>query len=195
MSNAVFPTLPGLTWDCPKTPEFSTTEVISQDGSRTAIANWVYPIWHWALKYELLRDDATDELNTLLGFFLNRQGKADSFLFDDPNDNTRTGQGLGVGDGITTQFQVVRTLGGFVEPVKNLKTMPTVYVSGVEQETGWSISDSGLITFVSAPTGTVTADITYYWRVHFDMDSAEFNQFADALWELQECKLSSERRQ
>lgn len=195
MSDAIFPVLQGLTWDSKKSPEFNTTVVPGRDGSETTIANWVYPIWHWTLIYELLRDDATDELKTLLGFFLARQGRADDFLYEDPNDKSRAGQALGTGDGVITQFQCVRTLGGFIEPVMNLKTAPTVYVDGVEQEAGWSVDAKGMITFDTAPVGAITADLSYYWRVRFDMDLAEFNEFAEALWELQECKLVSKRRQ
>jgi uncharacterized protein (TIGR02217 family) len=194
MSDAIFPALPGLTWDSPKIPEFSTTLVKGRDGSETPIANWVYPLWRWTLTYELLRDDATDELKTLLGFFLARQGRADPFLYDDPNDNAVTGQQIGTGNGVVKQFQCVRDLGGFLEPIFNIKAAPTVYVDGVEATSGWSVS-RGLITFETAPEGVITADFGFWWRVRFDMDAAEFNEFAYQLWELRECKLVSKRRQ
>lgn len=196
MSNAIFPDLPGLTWDITRTPEFSTTMVTGADGGETPIANWAYPLWRWTLVYEILRDDATDELRTLMGFFLNRYGKADDFLFDDVTDNAVVGQQLGIGDGSTTGYQCIRAFDGFVEPVKNLKSAPTVYLNGIET-TAWTISDSGLITFTAPPASgaIITADLSYYWRVRFDLDAAEFNQFAYQLWEFQECKLVSKRRQ
>lgn len=195
MGNAVFPTLPGITWDVKRSPEFSTTIVRGADGGETRIGNWVYPLWHWTLTYELLRDDVTDELKTLVGFFLARQGKLDDFLFDYIDDNAVTGQQLGVGNGAATTFQAIRAYGGFVEPVKALKATPKVYVGGIEAATGWSVSSTGLITFATAPANgaVITADLSYYWRVRFDLDTAEFNQFAERLWEMQECTMVSVR--
>jgi uncharacterized protein (TIGR02217 family) len=197
MSNAVFPTLPGLTWDVKRSPEFSTTVVKGADGGETRIGNWANPIWHWSLTHELLRDDATDELKTLLGFFLARQGKLDDFLYEDPSDNAVTGQQLGIGDGTTTAFQCVRAYGGFVEPVKNLNGAPVIKVDGVTKTvtTHYTVSSTGLVTFATAPANgaVITADLEYYWRVRFDLDSAEFNQFAQNLWDLQECTLVSVR--
>lgn len=197
MSEEVFPDLPGLTWDGAKSPEFRTTIVPGADGSETPIANWANPLWHWTLKYELLRDDATDELRTLMGFFLRRLGRADDFLYDDPSDNAVTGQLLGIGNGATTTFQAVRSFGGFVEDVKNLKVPPVIYVAGVPVTSGWSVNSKGLITFAEPPANgaVITADLKYYWRVRFDADMAEFNEFAEALWEMQELKLVSKRRQ
>ncbi|MFD2234831.1 DUF2460 domain-containing protein [Phaeospirillum tilakii] len=195
MSNALFPSLPGLTWDIKRSPEFSTTIVKGADGGETRIGNWVYPLWHWTLTYELLRDDATDELRTLLGFFLARQGRLDDFLLRDPSDCAVSGQLLGTGDGVTTTFQAVRGLGGFVEPVKALWGSQAVYVAGAKQLSGWTVSDSGLFTFASAPApgAAITADLSYCWRVRFDLDQAEFNQFARNLWDLQTCTLVSVR--
>lgn len=197
MSDAIFPVLPGLTWDVKRSPEFSTTMVRGADGGETRIGNWVYPLWHWTLTYELLRDDATDELKTLLGFFLSRQGKLDDFLFDCVGDNAVTGQGLGVGDGSTVAFPCVRAYGAFVEPVKALKAAPVIKVAGVAKTIGadYSVSATGVVTFVAAPPvgAAVTADFSYYWRVRFDIDAAEFNQFAQRFWDLRECTLVSVR--
>jgi len=196
VSNAVFPTLPGLTWDIKRSPEFKTTIVTGADGGETRIGNWVYPLWHWKLTYEFLRDDATDELRTLLGFFLARSGRLDDFLLLDPDDCEVTGQVIGVGDGTTATFQCARELGGYAEPVTVLRENPVIYLGGVRRTAGWSVGlTTGLVTFAPVPArGTViTADLSYYWRVRFDMDMAEFNQFAEKLWDLQECSLVSVR--
>jgi len=195
MSNAVFPTLPGLTWDIKRSPEFSTTIVKGADGGETRIGNWVYPLWHWTLTYELLRDDATAELHTLLGFFLSRQGKLDDFLLRDPDDCSVVNQTIGIGNGVTTIFQSSRTMGGFSEPIKELNGIPTIYINGERQTSGWWPLGSGQIYFVSPPSNgaLISADLSYYWRVRFDMDMAEFNQFAAKLWELQQCTFVSVR--
>ena len=196
MSNAVFPTLPGLTWDIKRSPEFKTTIVTGADGGETRIGNWVYPLWHWKLTYEFLRDDATNELKSLLGFFLARSGRLDDFLFLAPDDCEVTDQVIGVGDGTTAAFQCARGLGGYAEPVTVLREKPVIYLDGVRCPTGWSADlATGRVTFAPVPARStvITADLSYYWRVRFDLDMAEFNQFAEKLWDLQECTLVSVR--
>ena len=196
MSNLMFPTLPGMAWSVGKWPEFSTLVKQAVNGAETRIAMWSSPRWHFKLKYELLRDDATNELKTLAGFFLARQGQYDDFLFKDPDDNTVTGQALGSGDGATTTFQCVRSFGGFVEPVRAIDTTQpmNVYVGGVAlSASAWSVSATGLITFATAPAAAaaISADFSYCFRVRFDADQLEFEQFMHQLWSLETCDLVS----
>lgn len=191
---AVFPTLPGLTWNVGKYPEFSTKIQTSASGFETRIALWATPIWHFTLNYEMLRDDATNnELKQLMGFFLQRQGQFEPFNYTDPTDNTVTGQNIGAGDGSTKTFQLIRALGGFVEPIKAINGTPTIYIDGAAQGSGWTVSSTGLITFTAAPTAgaIITADFAYYFRVRFTMDKAEFERWAYNLWQLQTCELVS----
>lgn len=198
MSNAVFPELPGLTWNAKRSPEFSTTIVTGADGGETRIGNWIYPRWHWTLSYEFLRDWPTtrreNELRALLGFFLSRQGKLDDFLFRCPDDCAVSGQLLGLGTGAQSEFQCLRSFGGFNEPVRDLIAPPTLYLDG-RPCADVAVSSSGLIRFAHPPAAgaVVTADLSYYWRVRFDLDQAEVSKFATRLWEMQECSLVSAR--
>ena len=186
MSNAVFPILPGLAWDVVKRPTFSSIVQRAASGREVRAALWSYPIWVWKLTYDLLRDDATNELRTLMGFFLARQGSFDSFLYSDPSDNSVTAQSIGAGTGALKTFQLVRALGGFVEPVFDVNGTPTIKVNGVTQTTPaqYSINSTGLVTFVTAPASgaTITADFSYYFRCRFKEDMAEFTNFASKLW-------------
>lgn len=193
MSNSVFPNLPGLKWDVGKSPVWATAVKEVRSGKEYRAAYWSYPRWKFSLAYELLRDDATDELKTLLGFFLQRQGKFDTFLFSDPDDNTVTGQIIGTGNGTLKTFQLCRTLGGFIEPMKAINGMPVIKLNGVTQSSGWSMSSTGLITFTTAPANgsTVTADFSYYFRCRFNLDEAEFSKFAQQLWEMKKCEFIS----
>jgi len=193
MSNAIFPTLPGLKWDIKKTPEFSTCVQTSASGKENATAFWSYPRWQFELSYELLRDTGVSELKTLMGFFLQRQGRFDSFLFNDTSDNSITGQQIGIGDGSATKFQLVRTLGGFVEPMKAIKGTPAIYLAGIAQGSGWSVDANGMVTFAAAPaTGvSITADFNYYFRCRFLQDTSEFSQFMYQLWENKKVQFKS----
>jgi uncharacterized protein (TIGR02217 family) len=192
MSNAIFPTLPGLAWSVSKAPEFSTIVTTAANGTETRIALWSTPRWRFKLGYEMLRDNALNELKTLAGFFLQRQGQFDSFLYLDPDDNAVTNGFLGTGDGTTTSFQCVRNFGGFAEPITNLSGNPTVFVNGVSA-TNWTVSSSGLITFATAPaTGAVlTVSFAFYFRVRFATDNADFEKFMWQLWEMKSCELVS----
>ena len=52
-----------------------------------------------------------------MGFFLQLQGQFGTFLYTDPDDNAVAGQAFATGDGTTTSFTMMRSLGGFLEPV------------------------------------------------------------------------------
>lgn len=202
MGTSVFPTLPGLGWSVDKQPEFSSLVRAAVSGQETRIALWAAPKWHFKLTYEVLRADlAYQELQTLAGFFLQRLGQFDSFLYADPDDCAVTGQPLGAGDGSTKSFQLFRTFGGFVEPVRapHLGVAPAVYVDNVVQDPStytvgaWGSATPGLITFATAPAATklVKADFSYYFPVRFAADLAEFSQFMHQLWELKQIELVS----
>lgn len=203
MSSAIFPTLEGLSWNVSKTPQFSTRIQTATSGREVRIANRTYPMYSFKMNYEVLRDNRNtnipasprDELKTLLAFFLKRRGSFESFLYDDLTDNAVIGQGFGVGNGSTTSFQLARAYGivddGFAEPVENINGAPTICADGVLVTGGYSISTTGVVTFTTAPLSGVELTWTgeFYYRVRFNMDASEFNQFMYDLWELKKCEL------
>ena len=201
MSAAVFPTLPGLSWSVDKQPEFSTVVRASASGQETRVALWPNPRWRFKLGYDLLRADSHLELQTLMGFFLARQGQFDSFLYQDADDNSVTGQPIGMGDGVTTAFQLYRALGGFAEPVRapNLGATLNIYLGGVLQSpitysvSGWGATAPGMVTFTTAPSAAtpIAADFSFYFPVRFAADTAEFSEFMHQLWELKQIELIS----
>jgi uncharacterized protein (TIGR02217 family) len=183
----------GLKWDSVKAPEFSTKVMRAVSGKELRAAYMSYPLYTFKLSYEVLRDDvANNELKTLAGFFLARQGQYDSFLFTDPSDHAVTAQSFGTGDGTTTAFQLVRAYGGFSEPVQNVNGTPSIYVNGTLKTvtTHYTISGTGLVTFTAGNIPTSGQALTwtgsYYFRVRFTADMAEFSQFLQNLWELKQ---------
>lgn len=184
MSNALFPTLAGLTWDTVKTPTFNTLVQTAVDGSELRCSYQSTPVWEFQLSYDLLRDDTIfNELKTLGGFFLNRHGKFDSFLFLDDDDSSAQYQVFGTGDGSTTEFQLIRSFGNFTEQVSNIQAGPSVYANAVVANA--TVGSTGLVTFNSAPA--VGANLAwigrYYYRCRFKEDAVDFNQFMRRLWE------------
>jgi len=95
----VFPTLPGLTFTVVKSPGFNTLIDPAPNAYEVRLAQTVNPVWTWTLIYDFLHDffwgsfSSVSELRTLMGFFNGQYGKANSFLFSDPDDNA-VGPGL-----------------------------------------------------------------------------------------------------
>lgn len=195
MSQAVFPAMPGLKWGVRRSPFWSTSRKTAVSGREYRAANMIYPRYRYRLTYEFLRDlrAGVDELRTLVGFFNSRRGSFDSFLFADLDDATASGENFGLGNGSTTQFQLVRTFGGFVEPVYDLNGAPQIYKEGVLQTvtTHYTIGSTGVVTFVTAPANgqALTWTGSYYWRCCFERDSADFEKFLKDLWDLKQCDL------
>lgn len=195
MSNAIFPTLAGLKFGVTRTPTWNTTRKTSVGGREFRAANMLYPTYRYKLAYEFLRDlrSGVDELRTLVGFFNARQGSFDSFLFNDTDDNSVTAQNIGTGNGSTTQFQLTRTFGGFTDPVYDVNGTPLIYKAGALQTltTHYTLSSTGLVTFVTAPTAgqAITWTGGYYWRVRFEQDATEFEEFMNQLWQARSVEL------
>lgn len=187
MSNAVYPTLPGLGFNFTKTPIWNTIVQKAVSGQETRAATQVYPRYQYTLTYEFLRSAATyAEMQTLLGFYNARQGSFDTFLFTDPDDNSITGQQIGIGDGSTKTFQLVRAIGGFNDIIQAPNVVSAVYLTGVLQSGGsWSVdATTGLLTFTAAPAlnKIITVDFSWYWRCRFMDDQYDFDKFMSQLW-------------
>jgi uncharacterized protein (TIGR02217 family) len=186
MSNSVLPALPGLTWSNTKTPTFTTKIQTSVGMSEVRAAFSPYPRRRYTLTYNFLRDwGALTELKTLYGFYCQMQGAFDTFLYDDPEDDSVTSQLIGTGDGSTTAFQLVRTYGGFTEPVYNPHAAPQIFVNGVLKTLGIDYTiTNGVVTFAVAPgIGLpVTWTGTYYWRCRFEQDTLAFEELANLVW-------------
>lgn len=187
MSNATFPALSGLGWSVKRTPIWKTRVQEAISGKETRIADWSYPRWKWELAYDFLRGDASHaEFQALAGFFNQRQGMFDSFLYQDADDNTATGQSLGSGDGTTRSFQLVRSFGGFIEPIIAPNAVGNIYLAGVAQSpSAYGVnSATGIVTFTTAPGASVavSADFTFYFRCRFAEDSMDFEKFMSQLW-------------
>lgn len=175
MSNAVFPTFAGISWPVKRKAVFNTKVLTAKTGREFRSSFTSYPTYTVDLSFEYL---SLADWKTLLGFFNSRRGRFDSFLFEDANDKSVTAQSFGTGNGAQTAFQLVRTLGGFTEPCENINGTPSIYLNGVLQSSGYTISSTGVVTFSSAPANAVAITWTgnYYWRVRFDQDSSEFEE-------------------
>ena len=200
MSNLVYPTLPGLEWGIVRAPIFSTTKRSSVSGRQFRVSNYAYPRYKYTLSYSVLRQGVVQgasfgELQQIVGLFNRVQGDFDSFLFSDPDDSSTTAQTIGLGDGSTRVYQLVRTWGSYTEPVYDVASAPQIYVGGALQALGthYTLSATGLVTLATAPSSgvSVTWTGTYYRRVVFTQSSLSANKFMANLWDLKRVEFES----
>lgn len=120
MSAHIFPTstqLPGVDISIARAVEWDTIVQEAISGKEQRTVRRFFPRRSYTLKFNFLRSSTVyGELQTLEGFF-NRRRDYDSFLWTDPDDNTVSGQFVGLGDGVTQNFNLVRSFGGFAENV------------------------------------------------------------------------------
>ena len=188
MSNLVFPTLPGLTWNIVRSPQWATRIQKAVSGKEFRSAWMSSPLYNFRLSYEMLREAASfQEIQQLVAFFNNVRGSFDSFLYLDPNDNTVSAHGFGTGNGVQTTFQLMRSYGGNLEAVGQLNGVPSIYVGGVLQVAGahYTLGSTGLVTFAAPPIAgaVLTWTGSYYYRCRFLQDTLELSEIMNTVWE------------
>ncbi|HLH29835.1 MAG TPA: DUF2460 domain-containing protein [Terriglobia bacterium] len=199
MSNIVFSPPPYLAWSVFKSPQFNTVVQSATSGKTVRVALWSNPIWTFKLTWDVIRDgNATpSDIQTLIDFFLARQGSFDTFLFTDPTDNSVSNQQFGTGDGTTLSFQLTRTWASFAEAIQNTNGAPVIKKNGVTLSAGvdYSINSTGLVTFSVAPatSAVLTWTGSFFYRLRFKNDLQEFENFLFNLWSAKTVELVSER--
>ena len=203
MTIPTFPTLNGLTYPVQRSPGFKTIEHESVSGVSTTQSPQAFAIYSYDLPFAFLQSDAGHlDLQTLMSFFQAAKGKSIPFHFNDPDDNTVTAQSLGTGDGTTTDFGLVRTMGSVTDPIQDaIASGLVVKVSGSTQGLGsayslLTTSQYGTIYGVRfaaghIPSGAspVTATFTYNWLCRFMDDTTDFSKFVQYIWEAKSIKI------
>lgn len=172
-----------------------------------------FPTWMFELDLNYVlggESVAGSVLQSFLGCFIAAGGQAGLFQFTDPNDNAVTdasgvllntgNMGVKAGDGASTTFQLARTIDQGVDVLQNV-TITDLKVGGVAKALGtdYSVSASGVITFVSAPANLATltwgGSFTYLCRFADDnlQDLARVSKnSAGFLWTCGAIKFESE---
>ncbi len=197
------PAVAGLGWSRHKKPGFSTRVASHVSGREVRVALMSYPLYEFEAVYNGLSSAATSataqaglgasSLQSLMGFFLQLQGQFGTFLYTDPDDNTVTGQAFATGDGSTTSFTIMRSLGGFLEPVGWVTNLANVYLNGTRQTSGYSLTTPNTLAFTTAPGSgvVVSADFSYAFQCRFLDDQMDFEEFMANLWKLSSMKFRS----
>ena len=119
-------------------------------------ACYAVPYFDIELTYQFLRSNAADlELQAIAGFFAEMAGKANPFWVAAPGLSAVTGQAIGTGDGTTMSFPLLATIGGATVPVYGTSGVSAVYLNGVPQAAGWTVSAgyAPAVIFAAAPAG------------------------------------------
>ncbi|ENX9898973.1 DUF2460 domain-containing protein [Neisseria gonorrhoeae] len=196
MGNAVFPEFPGLKWGRKKTAVWSTGTQKSASGREFRTAYYTYPQWRFSLSFEVLRTKASvNELEKLAGFFNARKGSFESFLYEDPADNAVTDQPVGNTVQGVARYQLVRSMGGFIEPVSAVKERPAVKVGGRALAYGrdYTVTDKGVLVFNTPqpPGRPITWTGGFYFRVRFTSDTVDFENVLGSLWAAKKIEFTS----
>jgi uncharacterized protein (TIGR02217 family) len=204
----IFPALASVGWSVLKKPIMSSRVVISATGIETQFATAAFPRWAFTLTYNWLRDQTQNIVpdQTLMGFqefqaisslFLACKGSYGEFYFEDPDDNSRLNQDVGVGDGANTVFPLFFSWGttfGSYTPVGGIKSLDAVYLNGVLQSAGsYLLSNDTTLIFGAAPAPNVlvTSDFHFYFRCRFLDDHLDFSQIMPNRWEAKEIRFES----
>lgn len=180
---------PDISYGSSGGPEYTTDIVTCHNGYEQRNVNWEQARARFNVAHGV---KTKAQLETLVAFFRARKGRAHGFRFKDWTDYQAVGQVLGIGDGIATQFQLVKkyTSGGVSETraiSKPVAGTVKVFKNSVLQ-TGVSVdSVTGYVTFTVAPaTGAViTANFEFDVPVRFDMDklSARLESYGVHSWQ------------
>ena len=212
----VFPSLTALGFDVVRTETWSSNVQENISGKQTAVSYWSSPKHNWELTINAMWSGGSSgqyfgglpsgELQKLVSFFDIIAGRGTVFLFQDPDDCQVVNQLIGIGDGTTTQFQLVRTLGSDTENIiaPNFLTpgptgiAPQLYLNGAPDNIGavaiYGSTTPGLLSFpLGAPAaGTIiTATFSYYWPARFDDDKMSFTKFMSQLWSAKKVTFTS----
>jgi hypothetical protein len=198
------PSVPGLGWSRHKKPGFSTRVAQHASGREVRVALYEYPLYEFEAVYNGLTSYLSptggaaglgaSSLQTLMGFFLALQGQFGTFLYTDPDDNSVAGQVFATGDGSTTSFTMMRSLGGFLEPVGWVTSIANVYHNGTPYGgSTYSLTTPNTLVFAGAPAAGVTlsADFAYAFNCRFLDDQMDFEEFMSGLWRLESMKFRS----
>lgn len=189
----VFPSLIGLAWPVPRVVKWSGNKNDALSGKRVRTTYMTYPVYAYEFKFNVMRT-ASQEWQNLEGFINQVYGGAGLWLYDDPNDDAALAQLFGHGDGASTTFQLVRTLGGFTSPVFFPNAIADVKIAGTPTA-AYTLSSTGQVVFNTPPANgaALVWDGTFRWPCRFDDEAFGFENFMQNLFSMKSLKFSTEK--
>ena len=174
-------------------PERRTDVVVLGSGAEERNARWADSRRSWNAGYGV---KSLDDLHAVIAFFEERRGRLHGFRWRDPMDfkscppegtPTALDQPIGIGDGATAIFQLVKTYGSAFNPWTRAIRKPVtgtvlIAVAGLPQTPGTDYTvdpTTGIVTFqpghIPAVSQLITAGFELDVPVRFDTDRLEIN--------------------
>jgi uncharacterized protein (TIGR02217 family) len=156
-------------------PERATDIVTLASGREERNSRWAHSRRRYNAGYGV---KSCADMQAVLAFFEERRGRFHSLLWRDALDHSSNGQQpLGIGDGTTMAFQLVKKYGADFDPYLRPITKPvagsvTVFVDGTPTVAFTLGAATGLVTFAVAPAldAALTASFEFDVPVRFDID-------------------------
>lgn len=158
--------------------EFNTTIVQSKNGCEQRNINWNTN----KMKFNIINGIKTKkELKELINFFKNVKGCAYGFRFKDWSDYEGKKEYVGLGDGATKKFQLIKTykindnILCYRKITKPVISTIKIFIDNVETNNFDIDLTTGIITFNSAPKNNskIQADFEFDVPVRFNNDIIE----------------------
>ncbi len=189
-------------------PERRTQIVELASGDEERNASWANSRRRYDAAYGIRR---ADDLAAVVAFFEVRNGRLYGFRWKDwgdyksclpPGVPSATDQAIGIGDGISTAFQLVKAYTSGAQTWTRNITKPvagtiSVALDGIAQASGWSVdTTTGQITLTTAPaTGiAVTAGFKFDVPVRFNTDQLDVTHDIERLGSITSIPLVEVRR-
>lgn len=162
--------------------QFNTSIIVGNNGQEVRNANWQDPLRKFNAAFHVR---TYEDISTLLSFFNAVRGREQSFLVKDWSDFESARTTIGTGDGVTQNFQLVKTYinavaGNYTRTITKPKQVEgvggvRVWVNNVELATSaFSFSSTtGIINIPSAPTAGHAVEAScdeFYVPCRFDVD-------------------------
>jgi len=156
-------------------PVFQTDITKTHGGWEKRNIQWSQDLGDWQLGERVI---SLSDLEYLDGFFRARFGQAYGFRAKIWSDYKLTRQGIGVGDGMQTDFQIAKiypdTVAAYTKIIKKIVNgMFTLWLAGVETAAGFTLDyNTGIITFDAPPANgdTIEVECEFDTPVRFGVD-------------------------
>jgi hypothetical protein len=179
-----------------KSPAFNNAvQRVAADRGNAAISFKPYPTWNFEFDMDRITGNeaaASSVLAQFMGTLMVCNGSAQLFLFTDTQDNALVYANSGMldvtpasatpmgttGNGVSTKFQLARSIGGIAwDVIQNTNGSPAIKVNGVTKTAGtdYSISSTGVVTFVAAPANgfSLTWQGSFYFLCRFSDNTVD----------------------
>ncbi|MBL4835733.1 MAG: DUF2460 domain-containing protein [Pseudomonas sp.] len=186
VDSTVLPHMPGQTLLKKKQPEWATGVQEAASGRTKTTSYRASPKWHFQLGYNAVRKrPGLDEWSRLVEFFNAQKGRFKEFRYFDRYDHLVINQNIGIGDGTTVAYQLVRSINGWQEPVYAVVGVDSLTVAGVAAS-GYTVSELGVVTFATPPPqdAVITWSGAFCFLCQFDQDSLPLAQPFSRIWDI-----------